>query len=679
MNMKKSLLFIFVLATVISWQIAKAENLFTKNLYFGIQKDSEVTKLQEFLTSEGVYSGPITGNFFSLTLKAVKDYQTREGISPAAGYFGPISRAKANTGLSTQIEASNAQAVSETGSTPTSPNTPKTTTDVVNTMQSQLDALLQQVALLQQQLQVQQQTNQSIQNLQTQVVEQTQVIQQQQETLGAIQQNTTPTPTPTPVYVAPVVLTPLPKVLVAAIVYNGNANYYQTTSYTTTVGSMVVVNVFVKQGDDYVLDPKLPELDISVSATDQSQVSGRLHFTYSTPQLFIDGKQLTWSKSARFGYTPNTKGIHTLTFHSDTLNSTTSVDIIVQPTPPSSLSLQLVSGSGGSPSANQVVSVGTTGLSVLAFKIIPTGEPQKITSLKITAVSTGDGGLTLATLRDIRLYNGGAFFASAPQFDICNINSCTVAFTAGDNLLSAPVPITGVTIYVSASISPASSGAILGNNFKFMIASPGDVIAKGAITGSAPTTITGTPTASGISYIVSQNVKIEATSINTTIGTNTGQPVATFKVVNNGASSVYLDKLQFANSGSAAATVGFRIYASTQGGRGDTSGWNNGNGYAAINGTTGASSVIGFDTTAFTDAERRIDGGSWRYLTIKTTGSATNNDTFQFSVSALGNILYSVKESDLGYDGNGNGTLFDTIYGLYADGIPSLLTVTAKN
>jgi len=198
--MKKALLFIFVLATILSWQIAKAENLFSKDLYFGIQNDSEVTKLQEFLTSEGVYSGPITGNFFSLTLKAVKDYQTREGISPAAGYFGPISRAKANTGLSTQIEASNAQAVSETGTTPTPPIVLKTTTDIVNTMQTQLDALLQQVALLQQQLQTQQQTQQTVQNLQTQVAQQTQTLQQ-------IQQNTTPS-TPAIPASAPTLVSP---------------------------------------------------------------------------------------------------------------------------------------------------------------------------------------------------------------------------------------------------------------------------------------------------------------------------------------------------------------------------------------------------------------------------------------------------------------------------------------
>ncbi|MDO8557269.1 MAG: peptidoglycan-binding domain-containing protein [Candidatus Jorgensenbacteria bacterium] len=172
------------------FSIAQADGLFSTDLYFGMQGSTEVTKLQEFLTSEGVYNGPITGNFFSLTLKGVRDYQTREGISPAAGYFGPLTRVKANTGLSTQIEASNAQAISETGITPTPLTTPKTTTDVTNTMQSQLDALLQQIALLQQQIQVQQQSQQSIQSLENKVVEQTQTIQTQQQTLTQIQQNT---------------------------------------------------------------------------------------------------------------------------------------------------------------------------------------------------------------------------------------------------------------------------------------------------------------------------------------------------------------------------------------------------------------------------------------------------------------------------------------------------------
>ena len=115
--------------------IVKAETLFTKDLYFDIQDDSEVIKLQEFLTNRGFYSGPITGNFFSLTLEAVKKFQQNYGITPVAGYFGAKTRGKANEIISSQAGA---------GST-------------VNLLQAQIEALLQQVSLLQQQLQALQQ------------------------------------------------------------------------------------------------------------------------------------------------------------------------------------------------------------------------------------------------------------------------------------------------------------------------------------------------------------------------------------------------------------------------------------------------------------------------------------------------------------------------------------------
>ena len=88
---------------------------FDNNLYFGITNNSDVQMLQEFLTDQGVYSGPITGNFFSLTLAAVKKYQIQNNITPTAGFFGPITRTKANEILLVQLNASNQQSVAETG------------------------------------------------------------------------------------------------------------------------------------------------------------------------------------------------------------------------------------------------------------------------------------------------------------------------------------------------------------------------------------------------------------------------------------------------------------------------------------------------------------------------------------------------------------------------------------
>ncbi len=130
---------------------------FSRDLSFGFQQDSDVTKLQEFLSDERLYSGPITGNFFSLTLKAVKAFQAREGITPAAGYFGPKTRVRANALLGAQVQASNQQAVAETGQSAVQPTTPQTTNNSVSSVQSQLEALLKQIALLQQQVKTQQQ------------------------------------------------------------------------------------------------------------------------------------------------------------------------------------------------------------------------------------------------------------------------------------------------------------------------------------------------------------------------------------------------------------------------------------------------------------------------------------------------------------------------------------------
>lgn len=69
---------------------------FERDLYYGVSNDADVTRLQEFLKSEGVYSGPVTGNFFSLTREGVKRFQEREGIIPTLGYFGPKTRGRAN-------------------------------------------------------------------------------------------------------------------------------------------------------------------------------------------------------------------------------------------------------------------------------------------------------------------------------------------------------------------------------------------------------------------------------------------------------------------------------------------------------------------------------------------------------------------------------------------------------
>jgi peptidoglycan hydrolase-like protein with peptidoglycan-binding domain len=68
---------------------------FDKTLSFGA-KGPEVITLQEFLISQGhLQAGFATGNFLSMTEKALKAFQTANGIE-SIGIFGPKTRAAAN-------------------------------------------------------------------------------------------------------------------------------------------------------------------------------------------------------------------------------------------------------------------------------------------------------------------------------------------------------------------------------------------------------------------------------------------------------------------------------------------------------------------------------------------------------------------------------------------------------
>lgn len=75
---------------------ASASATFTMDMTLG-SSGAEVTALQNWLISKG-YSIPAgaTGYFGAQTQSALAAYQAANGISPAAGYFGPITRAKVN-------------------------------------------------------------------------------------------------------------------------------------------------------------------------------------------------------------------------------------------------------------------------------------------------------------------------------------------------------------------------------------------------------------------------------------------------------------------------------------------------------------------------------------------------------------------------------------------------------
>ncbi|MDO8548461.1 MAG: peptidoglycan-binding protein [bacterium] len=69
---------------------------FDSNLSFGA-RGSAVVSLQQFLISQKLLAGDLaTGYFGNLTLRAVKGFQTSQGVTPVSGFFGPLTRAKAN-------------------------------------------------------------------------------------------------------------------------------------------------------------------------------------------------------------------------------------------------------------------------------------------------------------------------------------------------------------------------------------------------------------------------------------------------------------------------------------------------------------------------------------------------------------------------------------------------------
>lgn len=66
---------------------------FDVNYKYG-SKSEGIKEVQEFLTEQGFYTGPITGNFFALTKKAIVGFQKANQL-PGTGFWGPSTRAKA--------------------------------------------------------------------------------------------------------------------------------------------------------------------------------------------------------------------------------------------------------------------------------------------------------------------------------------------------------------------------------------------------------------------------------------------------------------------------------------------------------------------------------------------------------------------------------------------------------
>lgn len=85
---------VFILLVLMPLSVSAA---FSRDLYLGLRNDPDVVRLQEFLRVRGHFTFPEnTGNFFVATRLAVARFQAANGIIPAVGFFGPLTRSLVN-------------------------------------------------------------------------------------------------------------------------------------------------------------------------------------------------------------------------------------------------------------------------------------------------------------------------------------------------------------------------------------------------------------------------------------------------------------------------------------------------------------------------------------------------------------------------------------------------------
>jgi hypothetical protein len=332
------------------------------------------------------------------------------------------------------------------------------------------------------------------------------------------------------------------------------------------------------------------------------------------------------------------------------------------------VTLALVSGSGATPSADLVAAVGAPSLSVFAFKISAQNEPIKVTSLKLMATGTLN---TANNIVNLRLYrnNESTPFATAGQMTLQSTTSTSYTWTATDNLLPDVVmPGAPVTIYVKADIGSAGQ-AYLGDSFRFAINTTGDLVAKGASSGTSAT-VTGAPYGTAWTYIepfsvtVSGQAPASGSSLTQAILANT--QLGTVKITNNGSAAVTITGVTFTDGGThTGTTTTYKLMYSDQ----NTANYNANTASSSLNNSVNFTGI----PTTFT-----IDGGSYRYVTvaIAALGSAVTGDNWQLSIAAIGDVDYTVSEIDLGYDGDNDGDpTNDTALAGIADGKPILGTL----
>lgn len=246
----------------------------------------EVNELQEYLIANGFLTTQSTGNFYSLTRKAVVAYQTSVRL-PATGFVGPLTRGLINADLASSTSPDEAQA--------TAIVTPSNDTSA---LQKQLSDLLTQVQVLI----AQQKTQTDATNAQTQVIAQ-------------VAQNTTPAPVFGNVEPA----TPAPVVPVSIEV---------TPVGPTDTGSYAFLTRVLNSDNSYS-STSLVAMDAPGNLSeDRSDYYANTHQVTNANVDYDSNRKPIGNWSVSFGYLPKTSGTKTITFTSGNLTKSITMDIL---------------------------------------------------------------------------------------------------------------------------------------------------------------------------------------------------------------------------------------------------------------------------------------------------------------------------------------------------------------
>ncbi len=446
--------------------VGAASQSFANNLYFGLTNNADVTNLQQFLTNEGAYSGPITGNFFSLTLKGVKDFQTKNNISPVSGYFGPLTRAKANDVLALELQTYQSQfgafqigpvTSSTTTTPPTGIQTP-TSLNSVTLLQARIGGLFQQLW--------------SLQN-----------------------KHKTPTPTPTP--------TSTPPSGGGGGGGRGGGGSGTSPSPATTT---LTINLVVNGGTAAASDFNVTAIDNTASLTLFSGAgsSTPLSFTLTQGDAYLVSEATT-SNSANYTISMSTACSGTAGTAS---TNCTITDTYVPPPPPAPapalaiIPSTIPNGTASVAYGPAVLTASTTANGPFAWSVnsgsLPNGLSLNTSSVSVTTTIAGMPGTAGTSTFSIKATNGAS----------SSTRSYTIGIAAAPVTPPAPTPTSTLTVTISVN-----GGSATAANFNLTVKDAATTVFSGAAAASKNFAIT-----QGDAYSVAEATTTNSASYTIALG-----------------------------------------------------------------------------------------------------------------------------------------------------------------